>query len=93
MNSDVVNLVDGLWRFGNNKVWLVQAGMIGGTVNVDVNKLSHGLDEFLDRSQKRQQGRSSGCKALLGAWWDSTRSCSRQRLTWADWRKMRCQFK
>lgn len=64
MNSDVVNLVDGLWRFGNNKVWLVQAGMIGGTVNVDVNKLSHGLDEFLDQIAEAATGSIVGLQGI-----------------------------
>lgn len=59
-----LNLVDGLWCFANNKAWMVDAGMIGGTVKVDTGRLSSGLDEFLDQIAEAATGSKIGLQSI-----------------------------
>jgi hypothetical protein len=59
-----LNLVDGLWRFANNKAWMVDAGMIGGTVKVDIGRLASGLDDFLDQIAEAATGSIVGLQSI-----------------------------
>lgn len=64
MNTVELNLVDGLWRFANNKVWQVDAGMIGGTIPVNQAKLADGLDDFLDHISEVATGSIIGLEGI-----------------------------
>lgn len=64
MNTVELDLADGLWRFANNKVWQVDAGMIGGTIAVDLAKLADGLDDFLDHIAEVATGSIIGLEGI-----------------------------